>query len=89
MQQSSTRQFDAHMPPPSNNPASYQIGMAPPVSSIFEQPYQEDNKTLQMPFPNGASDFDRSCHFHHWQVPHVEYITDIQPNDGTYTDIVS
>ena len=83
MPQSSPRQFEAHMPPPTNHPTSYQIGV-PPASSFFEQSYQGDHKVIQIPFHDSVTPFEPSCYLYHWQAPRVEYISDIQPNDGTY-----
>eukprot|EP00535_Pseudo-nitzschia_heimii_P006442 CAMPEP_0197174084 /NCGR_PEP_ID=MMETSP1423-20130617/761_1 /TAXON_ID=476441 /ORGANISM="Pseudo-nitzschia heimii, Strain UNC1101" /LENGTH=309 /DNA_ID=CAMNT_0042622979 /DNA_START=511 /DNA_END=1437 /DNA_ORIENTATION=+ len=81
MPQSSPPQFDAHIPPPTNHTTSYQIGMVPPASQFLDHSYQRDHKTIQIPFHDGANSYERPCYFYHWQVPHVEYITDIQPND--------
>ena len=76
-------QFNTYMSPPTNYPTSHQIEMVPPGSSLFESSYHGDHQSPTS-FHNGAIPFDRSCYFYHWQIPNVECITDIQPNDGTY-----
>ena len=84
MPDSSPRQFNTFMPPTTNFPSSQQIGIVPPGSSIFEPLYNGDRQA-PMPFHNAVTPFEMPSYFYHWQIPHVEYITDIQPNDGTYT----
>jgi hypothetical protein len=84
MPDSSPRQFNTFMPPTTNFPSSQQIGVVPPGSSMFELSYDGDRQA-PMPFHNAVTPFEMPNYFYHWQMPHVEYITDIQPNDGTYT----
>lgn len=82
MPRSPPQQLKSYMPPPTNYPTSHHVGMVQPSSSFFESSYNRDHQA-PVPFHTGATQIDRSCYFYHWQIPHVEYITDIQPNDGT------
>ena len=50
------------------------------VSSSFEYAPH-----MQSSFPNNrAPKFDSSYHYSHWQMSHIEYITNIKPDDGKY-----
>ena len=82
MQHSSPPKFKSYTQRQTNYPTSRQIGMVPPRSSFFESSYSRDHQP-PIPFHDGATQFDSSRYFYRWQIPHVEYITDIQPNDGT------
>ena len=77
----SPRQYNNYMPPPPHYTSFHQIERGPPGSSSFESSIHGDRQAPR-PIYNGAPPFDSSYHYYHWQMPRVEYITDIQPNDG-------
>lgn len=82
MPSSKSRRIKSKNPHATNHPLSEQSGVVLPSSSLYESTYQSD---LQAPIPfNNVPTFDRSCYFYHWQMPHVEHITDIKPSDGEY-----
>lgn len=72
-------QYDNHMQPPSCNTSFRGIERGV-VSSSFESSYHVDHQSPN----NGEPPFDGSYHYYHWQMPHVEYITNVKTNDGKY-----
>ncbi len=80
----SPRHFKNHMPPPPNYPTYNQIGMLPMSSSYIESAYPREH---QPPIPFDGAPFEEPQNFYHsWHVPHIEYIKDIQPSDGTFSE---
>ena len=67
---------------PTCSPRSYTNCAQLPHFKSFRgsTPYMQSSS-----FPNNrAPHFNSSYHYHHWQIPHVEYITDVKPDDGKY-----
>ena len=83
---SSPRQFHTYAPPLSHYPPFHQIDMVPPGSTSCESSFHRDHQATQ-PFHNGTPSFGGSCYLYHWQMPQIDYITDIQPNDGKNNQI--
>lgn len=86
MQHSSPQQFKPQIPP-TNYHTHHQIGMLPLGPSFFGSSYDGEHQP-PMSFYEGSTSFDGSWRVHQsWQIPPVEYISDVQPNDGTYAEI--
>ena len=66
----------------SRYPSFSQIERPPLDPSSFELPFHGVQNQDPLPLHHGSPPFDRAFHYYNWQMPVVEYVTDIKPNDG-------
>eukprot|EP00536_Pseudo-nitzschia_multiseries_P015662 jgi/Psemu1/69591/estExt_Genemark1.C_9270014 len=68
--------------PPSSRYNSFHQSKRPPLGSAsFESPYHGHHRQAPLPLHHVGPPLERPFNYYNWQVPIVEYITDIQPND--------